>query len=143
MASRQGRITSPAEAGCGDRRWWVAVSSFARAEQVVGLTVAPMLSDEGFGLAPDALAAQGVAVARAADQLQEVARGDPLEKVEAVLPGSATAATAADVATAWTASLAGLVEALDAHAAAFAAAVAGYRGADAALGDGFTASGRR
>jgi hypothetical protein len=47
------------------------------------------------------------------------------------------------VATAWTASLAGLVEALDAHAAAFAAAVAGYRDADAAIGDGFTASGRR
>jgi hypothetical protein len=108
----------------------------------VGLTVALMVSDEGFGLAPDVLAARGAAVARAADQLRELSRGDPVRRVEAVLPGSATAAAAAAAAPTWTASLAGLVEALDAHAAAFGAAVAGYRGTDTDIGDGFT-SGRR
>ena len=107
------------------------------------LTVALMVSDEGFGLAPDGLAAQGVAVARAADQLREMSRGHPLGKVEAVLPGSAAAAAAAEAAPAWRSSLNGLVEALDAHAAAFGAAVAGYRGADADIADGFSASGRR
>jgi len=88
-------------------------------------TVALVVSDGGFGLAPDGLAARGVAVARAADQLREVRRGDPFGKVEAVLPGSDTAGGAAEAATTWTAALAGLVEALEAHAAAFGAAVAG------------------
>lgn len=60
-----------------------------------------------------------------------VARGDLIGKVEAVLPGSATAAAAAEAALTWTASLGGLVQALDAHAMAFGAALAGYRGADA------------
>ena len=106
-------------------------------------TVALMVSDGGFGLAPDGLAARGVAVSRAADQLREVSRGDPFGKVEAMLPGSATAAAAAEAATIWTAALAGLVEALEAHAAAFGAAVTGYRGADADIADGFGASGRR
>jgi hypothetical protein len=99
--------------------------------------------NDGFGLAPQGLAACGVEVARAADQLREVGRGDPIGKVEAVLPGSAAAAAAAQAASTWTTMLAGLVEALDAHAAAFGAALAGYRGADADIGDALTASGRR
>jgi hypothetical protein len=85
----------------------------------------------------------GVAVARAADQLHEMSRGDPIGKVEALLPGSATAAAAARAATTWTTTLAGLVEALDAHAVAFDAAVAGYRGTNADIGDALTATGRR
>ena len=96
-----------------------------------------------FGLASDGLVARGVAVARAAVQLREGGPGDLIGKVEAVLPGSATAAAAAEAALTWTASLGGLVQALDAHAMAFGAALAGYRGADADISDGFAASGRR
>ena len=119
------------------------VSSFSHGERGCVLPSRSWSAMGASGWHRTGLPPEGVAVARAADQLREMSRGDPFGKVEAVLPGSATAAPPRRRPRPGRAALDGLVEALEAHAAAFGAAVTGYRGADADIGDGFSASGRR